>query len=130
MPDLAAAYDSSVPPTRKTAPVPPFLAASGNAASTMQDAVRAAHGVFHGSLPSAASKQELTSVRWSEEDYALGGRIHAINGDPWVWEIGKVQGYRAHIAHRLRRSETIVLFNSSGIQQSILSGWVEAIAVA
>ena len=128
--DLAAAYDSSVPPKRKTAPVPPFLAASGNAASTVQDAMRAAHGVFHGSLLRTASKQELARVRWSKEEYALGGRIHAIDGDPWAWETGKVQGYRAHIAHRLQQSETIVIFNTSDLDQSALSGWVKAIAIA
>ena len=98
MPHLAAAYSSVTPLVRKMSPVPPFLAASGNTASTAQDAIRSAHGIFHGSLLSGASRRELTSVRWPEQEYALGGRVHPIDGDLWAWETGKVQGYRG--AHR------------------------------
>lgn len=130
MPQLAAAYTSATPPVRKVAPVPPFVAASGNVAGTVQDAMRASHGIFHGSLLRAASRQELTTVRWPAQDYALGGRIHAIDGDRWGWESGKVEGYRTHIAHRLGRSETIVIFNTTDMDQSIIAGWVEAIARA
>lgn len=130
MPTLAAAYGGAAPSMRKMAPVPPFLAASGNVASTVADAVRAAHGVFHGSLLSAASRRELTTLRWPEQEYALGGRVHPIDGDRWAWETGKVQGYRAHIAHRLDRSETIVIFNTTDMDQSGIGGWVEVIARA
>lgn len=130
MPNLAAAYGSVMPPVRKMATVPPFLAASGNVASTVQDAMRAAHGIFHGPLLSAASRRELTTIRWSEQDYALGGRVHRIGGDFWAWETGKVQGYRAHIAHRLGLSETVVIFNTTDIEQSEIDRWVEAIAIA
>lgn len=130
MPELAAAYGSVNPPVRKMASVPPFLAASGNAASTVRDAMRAADGIFHGSLLSAASRRELTAVRWPEQEYALGGRVHAIGGDPWAWETGKVQGYRAHIAHRLSRSETIVIFNTTDMAQADIAGWVETVALA
>ncbi len=69
-------------------------------------------------------------IRWPEQEYALGGRVHSIDGDLWAWETGKVQGYRAHIAHRLGRSETIVIFNTTDIEQSEISSWVEAIARA
>lgn len=48
MPELAAAYTGTTPPVRKMRPVPSFVAASGNVASTPADAVRAAHGIFHG----------------------------------------------------------------------------------
>lgn len=130
MPDLAAAYGSVAPPVRKMAPVPSFLAASGNTASTMGDAMRAAHGIFHGPLLSAASRAQLTTIRQPEEEYALGGRVHPIDGEPWAWETGKVQGYRAHIAHRLGRSETIAVFNTTDIDQSTITGWVETIARA
>lgn len=130
MPKLAAAYSSVMPPVRKMSPVPPFLAASGNAASTVRDAVRAAHGIFHGSLLNAASRRELVTIHWPEEEYALGGRVHPIGGKLWAWETGKVQGYRAHIAHRLSRSETIVIFNTTDIGQSQIGSWVEAIALA
>jgi D-alanyl-D-alanine carboxypeptidase len=130
MPKLAAAYSGMNPPVRKMASVPPFLVASGNAASTVRDAIRAADGIFHGALLSAGSRRELTAVRWPEQEYALGGRVHSIAGDLWAWETGKVQGYRALIANRLSRSETIVVFNTTDMTQSDVAGWVEAIALA
>jgi D-alanyl-D-alanine carboxypeptidase len=130
MPNLAAAYGSETPPVRKMAPNPPFIAASGSTASTVSDAVRAAHGIFHGSLLNAISRRELTTLRWPEEEYALGGRVHSIDGNRWAWEMGKIQGYRALIAHRLDRSETIVIFNTTDIAQSQISEWAEAIARA
>lgn len=130
MPKLASAYGNALPPVRKMAPIPPFVAASGNAAGTAHDAVRAAHGIFHGPLLSAASRRELTTIRWAGQEYALGGRIHPIDGTLWAWETGKVEGYRTHIAHRLDRSETIVIFNTTDMVQSQISSWVEAIARA
>ena len=130
MPQLAAAYTSTIPPVRKMAPVPPFVAASGNVAGTVRDAVRAADGIFHGALLRPASRQELTTVRWPAQEYALGGRVHLIDGESWAWETGKVEGYRTHIAHRLSRSETIVVFNTTDTDQSVISGWVETIARA
>jgi CubicO group peptidase (beta-lactamase class C family) len=130
MPQLAVAYTGTLPLTRKMAPVPPFIAASGNVAGTVNDAMRAAHGVFQGSLLRAAARRELTSVRWPEQDYALGGRVHAIDGESWAWEAGKVGGYRTHIAHRLSASETIVIFNTTDMLQSTIGDWVEAIARA
>lgn len=130
MPLLAAAYGDTLPPVRKMAPVPPFLAASGNVAGTVRDAVRAADGIFHGPLLRAQSRRELTTIRWPAQDYALGGRIHVIDGDPWAWETGKVGGYRTHIAHRLGRSETVVIFNTTDMDQVVIGGWAEAIARA
>jgi D-alanyl-D-alanine carboxypeptidase len=130
MPNLAAAYASAKPPVRKMAANPAFVAASGNTASTVRDAVRAAHGIFHGQLLSAASRRELTTLRWPDEDYALGGRVHQIDTNPWAWETGKVQGYRAHIAHRLDRSETVVIFNTTDLAQSQLAAWAELITRA
>jgi len=130
MPQLAAACSSVAPPVRKMSPVPPFAAASGNVAGTVQDAMRAAHGIFHGSLLRPASMRALTNIRWPAEEYALGGRVHPIDSDPWAWETGKVEGYRAHVAHRLSRSETIVVFNTTDMAQSTIGSWVEAIARA
>lgn len=130
MPNLAAAYGSTMPPMRKMAANPSFIAASGNTASTVRDAVRAAHGIFHSSLLSAASRRDLTTIQWPEQEYAIGGRVHPIDGTLWAWETGKVQGYRAHIAHRLDRSETIVIFNTTDLEQSQISSWVEVIARA
>jgi D-alanyl-D-alanine carboxypeptidase len=130
MPNLAAAYGSGLPPARKMSPNPPFIAASGSTASTVSDAMRAAHGIFHGSLLNATSRRELTKLRWPEEEYALGGRVHPIDGNQWAWQTGKIQGYRALIAHRLNRSETIVTFNTTDISQSQMSEWAETIARA
>lgn len=130
MPALAAAYASVAPAVRKMTAIPPFLAGSGNTAGTAGDAIRAAHGIFHTALLGAASRRDLATVRWPEQDYALGGRIHAIQGEPWAWETGKVEGYRAHIAHRLARSETIVVFNTTDMPQSEIADWVNAIATA
>jgi len=130
MPMLAAAYDGATPPVRKMAPVPPFLAASGTVAGTVADAVRAAHGIVHGQLLHPASRQALTTVRWPAEDYAMGGRVRVIDGEPWAWETGRIGGYRAHIAHRLARNETIAIFNTTDLDQSVIAGWVEAIARA
>lgn len=130
MPKLAAAYSSVVPPVRKMTAVPAYLAGSGNTASTARDAIRAAHGIFHTALLSAASKRELTTIRWRDQEYALGGRVHPIGTELWAWETGKVEGYRAYIAHRLSRSETIVVFNTTDMSQSHIAGWVETIAMA
>jgi len=130
MPDLAAAYTDLVPPTRKMAIVPPALAANGNVASTAADAARAAHGIFHGRLLRPESRQALTTIHWPGESYALGGRVRSIDGNAWAWEAGKVGGYRALIAHRLARSETIVAFNTTDIDQGAITAWVETIARA
>lgn len=130
MPQLAAAYGSVVPPVRKMTAVPAYLAGSGNTASTARDAIRAAHGIFHTDLLSAGSKAELIKLHWPEQEYALGGRVHPIGNEPWAWETGKVEGYRALIAHRLRQSETIVIFNTTDLAQSQIADWAEAIATA
>ena len=130
MPELAAAYGSVVPPVRKMTAVPAYLAGSGNTASTVRDAVRAAHGIFHTGLLSAGSKAELTKLHWPEQEYALGGRVHLIGNEPWAWESGKVEGYRALIAHRLSRSETIVIYNTTDLSQSQIGEWAEIIATA
>ncbi|WP_315763566.1 serine hydrolase domain-containing protein [Sphingomonas sp. Y38-1Y] len=130
LPHLAAAYGSVQPPVRKMLPSPGFIAATGNVAGTAADAIRAAHGIFHGSLIGAASRTALTTVRWPEQDYALGGRVHVIGDERWAWETGKVQGYRAHIAHRLSASETVVVFNTTDLDQGQIARWVEAVALA
>lgn len=129
-PHFAAAYDSAIPPARKMAPVPPFLAASGNIAGSVYDAARIAHAVFHGRLLKGTGRRDLTTLRWPPQEYALGGRVHSIDGEAWAWETGKVQGYRALIAHRLARSETIVIFNTTDMEQSVIAGWGETIARA
>ena len=130
VPRLAAAYDGATPRMRKMAPVPPFLAASGNVAGSVEDAFRAVHGIFHGALLAPASRRALTTIHWPDQQYALGGRVRTLNDEPWAWETGKVQGYRTHIAHRLATSETIVVFNTTDMLQSTITDWVEGIARA
>lgn len=130
MPRLAAAYANTAPPTRKMPAAPAFVAATGNVATTLADAVRAAQGIFDQRFLSAASRQALATVRWPEQDYALGGRVHLIDGERWGWETGKVGGYRAHVAHRIGRGETIVVFNTSDMDQQAIGHWIEAIARA
>lgn len=127
---LAPAYGSTIPAERKVSPAPAFVAATGNVAGTVRDAIRAAHGVFQGALLGARSKKALTLIHWPEQEYALGGRIRMINGEPWGWETGKVGGYRTHIAHRLASSETIVIFNNTDMEQSRLGEWATAIATS
>lgn len=90
LPRLAAAYSDTLPPVRKMSPAPAFLAATGNVAGTVRDAIVAADSVYHGSLLSRASRTELTTVRRSEQEYALGGRVRSIDGSPWAWQTGKV----------------------------------------
>lgn len=130
LPSLAAAYARLSPPVRKMSDVPPFLAASGTAASTVGDAMRAADGIFSGSLLSAGQRDELIRIRWPAEEYALGGRVVRVDGVPWAWEAGKVGGYRALIAHRLGARETIVIFSNSDMKQSAISALAQTIARA
>lgn len=130
MPRLAAAYANTVPPARKMPAAPAFVAATGNVATTVADAIRAADSIFDRHVLSATSRRALTSVRWPEQEYALGGRVHLIDGEQWGWEAGKVGGYRALIAHRLGRRETVVVFNTSDMEQQAIGQGVEAIARA
>lgn len=130
MPRLAAAYANTVPPVRKMPNAPAFVAATGNVATTLADAVRAADGIFEQRFLSPASRRTLTTVRWPEQDYALGGRVHLIDGQRWAWETGKVGGYRAHIAHRIGGRETLVVFNTNDMEQQAIGQWVETIARA
>lgn len=131
VPDTAHAYASLSPPAEKMATVPAFLAASGNVVATPADAARAAHAIFAGRFLSPASRAALTTVRWPVEDYALGGRVHMLDGQRWAWETGKVQAYRAHVAHRLDGAPiTIALFNTTDMAQAPIGAIVEGLARA
>lgn len=128
VPDMAAAYTAADPPVRKMDPVPAFVAASGNAVGTAEDAMRAARLIFATRFLSADSRVQLVKVRWPAQGYALGGRVHPIGGRPWAWETGKIAGYRALIAQNLTRDETVVLLNNRDMDQSVLAKWAETIA--
>jgi D-alanyl-D-alanine carboxypeptidase len=127
-PALAAAYAASAPFDRKMSAVPPFLAASGSIIGTPEDAVRAAYRIFDTAFLQPASRTALTAIAWPAENYALGGRVQVIDGTRWAWEAGKIGGYRTLIAHRLGGGETIAIFNTTDIEQSVITGWAEAIA--
>jgi D-alanyl-D-alanine carboxypeptidase len=128
--DTACAYATLVPPVRKMAGVPPFGAASGNVFASVDDAIRAAHGIFAGSLLSRGSRAALTTVVWAPEDYALGGRVRDVAGHRWAWETGKIDGYRALIAHQLDSDRTIVVFNNSDMAQAPIARLAEAMIAA
>lgn len=125
---MARGYSAATPPVLKMGDVGAFAAASGNMVGTPADAVRAIRSVFAGGFLSPASRAELLKLRWPEQEYALGGRVHAVGAQRWAWEVGKVQGYRALVAQNLGRDETIVLFNNTDMAQPALSDWAERIA--
>ena len=127
---MAAAYRVAEPPMRKMDPVPAFVSASGNAVGTAEDAMRAAHGIFSTRFLRPVSRAQLIRVRWDEQNYALGGRVHTIGNQRWAWEEGRVSGYRALIAQNQARDETIVIFNNREIEQSVIAGWTESIVRA
>ncbi|WP_419810139.1 serine hydrolase domain-containing protein [Sphingomonas sp.] len=124
----ASAYATLDPLKPKMAPLPPFVAASGVVFATVDDALRAAHGIFSGALLSARSRAALTTIAWAQEDYALGGRVRTIGGRRWAWEAGKVEGYRALIAHDLIGDRTIVIFNNTDVAQATISSLAESLA--
>lgn len=126
----ASAYVSLTPPKPKMAGVPPFAGASGNVFATADDAIRAAHGIFGRRLLSPRSRAALTRVEWVPENYALGGRVREVAGQRWAWESGKIDGYRALIAHRLANDETIVIFNNTDMEQTSITALGEAMIIA
>jgi D-alanyl-D-alanine carboxypeptidase len=128
--DTACAYATLSPPVRKMAGVPPFGGASGNVFASVDDAIRAAHGIFAGSLLSRASRAALTKIEWAPQDYALGGRVNMIAGQRWAWETGKIDGYRVMIAHQLEGDRTIVVFNNTDLAQAPIAALTEAMALA
>lgn len=44
------------------------------------DLLKAAHAVLDGPFLSPASKKQLLSVGWPDQDYALGGRVKSLFG--------------------------------------------------
>lgn len=67
-------------------------------------------------------------MRWLDTKGRHVGRAPRIGRNPWAWEMDKVEGYRADIAHRLAARETIMMFANTDMNQSTIRGWVEAIA--
>ena len=128
--EVAAAYGTVAPPTRKMTPTPAFVGASGTVSGTAVDAVRAAHGVFATGLLKPASRAALTAVRWPAENYALGGRVREIGGRRWAWETGRIEGYRSLIAHDLAGDRTVAIFNNTDMAQRVIGDFGEALVAA
>lgn len=121
-PETAVSYATINPPSRRTEPRLPLLAASGGYISTAPDLLRAAHAVFDTGFLSPSARNDLLTVQI--EDYALGGRIKMlrIDGQPrrFAWETGRVLGYRSVLAHRLDNAETLVILNNTDLSQKAL----------
>lgn len=121
-PETAISYASLNPPSRRTEPRLPMLAASGGYLSTAPDLLRAAHGIFDTDFLSPAARRDLLTVQI--EDYALGGRIKMlrVEGQPrrFAWETGRVLGYRSVLAHRLDNAETLIILNNTDLSQKAL----------
>lgn len=128
VPGLAPAYGRVDPPLRKADPVGAAMAASGTFVSTASDLLRAAHGVFAPGFLSRGSLARLTEVRTAEAEYALGGRVHAIDGVAWAWEQGKIGGYRTHLAHDPARDRGIVVLGNTDLPQDAIAQLVEQLA--
>ena len=128
--DVAAAYGATLPAVRKMTLTPAFAAASGTVYGTAAEAVRAAHGIFSTGLLMPASRAALTTIMWPTENYALGGRVRDIGGRRWAWEPGKIEGYRALIAHDLAGDRTIAIFNNTDMPQGTIGELGEALIAA
>lgn len=129
VPGLAKAYSNDLPPVRKIDPVPAFAAAAGTFYSDSGDMLRAVRMIFGPTFLSAHARAELIKVHVPEEEYALGGRVHIIDGQKWAWETGRIGGYRSHIAHGLDDQRTIVILCNNDIAQRDIGAAVERIAV-
>jgi D-alanyl-D-alanine carboxypeptidase len=126
VPHLAAAYNADG--KRRMDPVPPFAGASGNVCLTAADAARAAHGIYSTGLLSARSRTALMTIEFAPEDYALGGRVRMMAGRRWSWDTGKVQGYRTMLSHDLAGDRTIVILNSTDMDQGVIAKQTQAMA--
>jgi len=107
------------------ASIRPFIAASGNAAGTVRDAVRAAHGIVYGSLLSAAFRRELTTTHWRARNIPLAFVYIQLAAHFDLGRQARSKGI-AHVAHPLDCSEAIVILNTPDMAQSQIGSWVEA----
>ena len=128
---VAAGYASIDPPVRKMNPQLVYMLASGGYCGTATELVRAAEGVYGGSLLSAASRQALATILVPTESYALGGRVRTVQiGDKphdVAWETGRTDGYRSLLAHRLDGQSTLVLLNNTDLSQKTIDLFAEAV---
>jgi CubicO group peptidase (beta-lactamase class C family) len=130
-PNVAISYRTLEPLVRQSNDRFPFFAASGGYASTAGDLLKAAHAVFDGPFLPPASKKQLLTVGWPEQDYALGGRVKSLFADGmprvFAWETGRAAGYRSVLAHRFDDQTTVVLLNNTSITQRAMDEFAYAL---
>lgn len=128
---VAVGYATIDPPVRKMNPQLVYMVASGGYCGIASDLVRAAEGVYGGSLLSAASRAALSTILVPTESYALGGRVRKvqIDGDShdFAWETGRTDGYRSLLAHRLDGAATLVLLNNTDLSQKTIDLFGDAV---
>ncbi|KQQ97293.1 serine hydrolase [Massilia sp. Leaf139] len=118
---LAAPYEANRA-RRKMMPAPPMVAASGTLYSTARDLVKIADAVYGNALLKPASRQELLTVQYAAEDYALGGRVKRAGSGAAVrtlaWETGVSGGFKTLLAYAPADGRVVVLLNNTDMAQS------------
>lgn len=131
---VAIGYATIEPPVRKMNPQLVYMVASGGYCGTAADLVRAAEGVYGGSLLSEASRKTLSTILVPTESYALGGRVKTVQADgaarTFAWETGRTDGYRSLLAHRLDGQATLVLLNNTDLSQRTIDEFGVAVFAA
>lgn len=117
---MAVAYNAAG--QRKTAAVPPMVAASGTLYSTARDLVALADAVYFTKLLSDKARRELSTVVAAAEDYALGGKVKNVStkkgARSLAWEAGAIGGYKTLLAYDPADGRAVVLLNNTDMQQS------------
>ena len=131
---VAVGYATIDPPVRKMNPQMVYMLASGGYCGTATELVRAAEGVYGGSLLNAASRKALSTILVPTESYALGGRVRTVQAGgaarAFAWETGRTDGYRSLLAHRLDGQSTLVLLNNTDLSQKAIDVFAEAVFAA
>ncbi len=120
-PRLAVAYDAARA-ARKVTPSPPMVAASGTLYSTARDLVTLADAVYGAGLLGSKARQDLLTVQYAAEEYALGGRVKQVGRagalHTLAWETGVSGGYKTLLAYAPETGRAVVLLNNTDMQQS------------
>ena len=119
----AAAYSSFPPGQSRKNAIPPYAAASGTIYSSAADLRAIMDAVFGGRFLSPASANELTTVQYEKEGYALGGRVIDLPPTDYriAWETGETGGYRAVVAYEPGSGACVVLLNNTGADPGALA---------
>ncbi|MCC2958331.1 beta-lactamase family protein [Massilia sp. IC2-477] len=117
---MAVAYNAAG--QRKTAAVPPMVAASGTLYSTARDLVAIADTVYFTKLLSDKARKELSTVVVASEEYALGGKVKTVTtkkgARSLAWEAGAIGAYKTLLAYDPADGRAVVLLNNTDIPQS------------